>query len=344
MGQEIPSYVVAAKAQRDLYYSDTRFQKASEFVIASGFEGIVATQDKQFEDFLSGRYIRHNATLEQLVEMQEPQVVLLGDVFHFSRKFFTTSHDCGEDVQNPVPLIQNVFDALAASDDKHAAKFLEELNDLSSNNTYTQGKIVRVAADILPNLTSNYIESLRSLESKQKIGSTQYNSEKAKLDQKQMALLDKIIEYTKRVIKANQEPSLSNFIKYAGLEKTNVNDEREGLRQITIDYIQELLGIHKGDYGATISEVEREAGALLVVNNHRERNGSGLKLTIGTGSTENPRTSQLVYNRENRGGEAIYGMLMAVCDRILANPQVPTESKTTTSMTRKSIVSYQTRG
>lgn len=344
MKQEIPPYVVEANAQRDLYYSETRFKNARELVVASGFEDVIAAQDKQLADFLSGRKVKHDATLEQLVKIQEPQAVLLGATFYFSRKFFTTSHDCGDDIQNPVPSIQNVFDAIAASDDRHAAKVLEELGELSGKDSPNQRKIVAVITDVMPEFIREYATHLRNLESRHRPGSAMYNTEKSKIDQKQMALLDKVIEYTKHAIRTYQEPSLSNFRKYAGIDKANGNGESKGMRQITISYIQELLGSHKIDYVAAIRQLEQEAGALLIVNNHRERNGSGIKLTIGAGSTASPRSNQLVYNRDHRGSDATYRMLLAICDHITGKNDIPPESRTTTSLARRSIVSYQERG
>ncbi len=336
MGQEtIPSYVVAANAQRDLYYSEERFKKAREFVVASGFEDVVAAQDKQLADFLSGRNVKQDATLEQLVKMQEPQAVLLGAAFHFSRKFFTTSHDCGEDVKNPVPLTQNVFDSLVASDDKHAAKILEELNDLSSNNTYTQRKVVGVVAGILPNVTIDYVTSLRNLELKHKAGSTPYNAEKAQLDKKQMTLVDKVLKYTNQVIRTNQEPSLENFKKYAGMN----GQSKEDVVGLTAEYIERLARQYGRNHTAAIAQMQQDGIKVVWADWNANYERAQAKAILHTGTVEQSSRNVLTYSKRSALNE-VRDLLVAVCNNSLGNPNLPPDLRIKTIQARDAISSY----
>jgi len=339
MNQALPSYVVTAKAHRDLYYSEARFRNARDLVVECGFAEAPQAQDDQLAVFLADRDIQHDATLEQLVRKSEPKVVLLGASFYFSRKFFTTSHDCRVDIENPVPLIQIVFNALAASDDKHAATFLGELSALSSGVSSNQRKIVAATSVILPKVTDAYVSSLGELESKHKVGSTLYINAKEQLDRNQRSLLDKVIGNLKHVIATYQEPSLKEFNKYSGF---NGQRQEMELHEISIEYIRELAGRHGKNYAAAIRELEEAAGTLVIVTNHRERNADEIKLNVGTGSLENPQTNQFIYRKA--GSNGIYEMLLAICDHISRNPLLPPESRTTTSISRQRIVSYQTKG
>ena len=335
--QTLPSYVVAANAQRDLYYTHQNHKDAQELVVASEFEDVVTSQNNQLEHFLAAHKIKHDATLEQLVTMADVQVSLLGATFHFSRKFFTTSHDSGEEVQNPIPLIQNVFDALVTSEDGHAVKVLDALADISSKASYNQRKVEAVVRVILPDLIHGYAASLRGLELKNNVGSKQYTAEESQLDKRQMTLLDKAVAYAKHVIKTNQEPSLGNFNSYSGS-----NEQAKTREHITLEYLAELSARHGTNYAAAIAELTAAAGGLVVVNNHRRIDADEIRLNIGSGGPANPKPNPLVYKKN--GDDGVYRLLIAICNHIISDQSVPRELRLTTATTRTGISYYQTRG
>ena len=338
MGQEtLPSYVVAANKQRDLYYNEKKIKNARELVAASGFESVVEAQNRQLADFLSGRNIQHDSTLEQLVKIQEPQVALLGATFYFSRKFFATSHDCGEDVQNPVPLMQNVFDALAASDDRHAVKVLDELSDISSKHSSNQRKVVAIAADILPELIRDYRAALVSLEQKHKVGSAAYNIEKAQIDHRQMALLDKVAAYAKQTIRTYQKPSLNGFRKHAGL---NGDAEVKYSKVLSVEYIGWLSRAYGTNHRAAIATLESEIGQLQIIKYDHNSSSERKFLTVVAGPESKPRTNHLNYSRKDDECQQVKPLILAMMDHIIGNPLLPVGHRNATSTTRPNVERY----
>ena len=333
---ELPDYVVDANAQRDLYYNNRKFREAQEIVIQSGLEHIDESPRDQLALFLDGRGISHNARLEDLVRKEEPKVSLLGATFHFSRKFFTTSHDCGEDIQDPLPLIQNVLDAIAASDDKHAAKILEELSDISSKEPTSQRKVVAIVAEILPELTRDYRTSLGNLGHLHRPASPQYNSEKGKLDQLQMTLLDKMIGYIRQVIRTYQEPSFDGFKKYAGYG----NNSAKASAVVTVEYIEGLLGSNDPKYQRAINTLESQAGTLLKITFEHGSERRRKILQVVAGPEGNPKTYHLDYTRSDGASRLVKPLILAMMDHVIGNQLLPVSHKNATSTNRPNVEKY----
>ena len=334
---EIPVYVREAEAQRQLYQSHERFLKARAFVKDLLENEAGSTLDQLVFGFLRDRKIKPDATAQQLAKIKEEEVRLLGAAFYFGRRFFTTSHDIGDGL-DPNSLVQNVFDALKASDNHHSKRFLEEIAGISNKDPYTQEKVVAVVREVLPELTKNYDKSLAVISLKHPIGSSIYKIDKATLDADHMKLLDGAVAYIKEVIHRHEEPTLEGFKKYAGL---NENNEGKKSREITVGYIEELLKKYGRDYDTLIRELERDAGQLVNVTNHRDRDGNELKLCFYVGDPKTPRPNQIVYTGRN---SSMRGLLMRICDNIQTNPEIPPELKTSAAIARKGIDSYFLRG
>jgi|GEM_PF-3763312 hypothetical protein len=116
MDQVQSPIVKAALAQKALYESEENFGFALDFVDDTFKLSSKETLDVMVNKFLTGRKIKVELTPEKLAPMPHQQIRLFSETFHFARKFFTTSYDADKERLNPIPLIQNVFDALAASD------------------------------------------------------------------------------------------------------------------------------------------------------------------------------------------------------------------------------------
>ena len=128
------------------------------------------------------------------------QIELLGVSYYFTRKGVQTSYDVqipGSEstITNPLPLIQNAFDALQASDNQHAYHFLNEVRKLmaGAHNKERQLVVMLNLKDVLPGLTDRYRRELTQLETSQ--GTTVSESQKNKLKEKYQNTLNIFIDY-----------------------------------------------------------------------------------------------------------------------------------------------------
>ena len=213
--QEILSFVKEALAQRMLYYNEERFNDAR--AIVAEYHGVdPLTLDGMVDKFLTIRKISSNAEEAVLQQMEEPDVKLFGATHYFTRKFFTTTYDLPKN-PNPITSIKNVLDSLYVTDNYKAAKFLRELAELSSKDPKNQQKIVVITDEMVPLVFGKHQEAVKKVQGTRKSGTRSYDDEIIAANHRHNIMLDKTLEYTHRVIKYDERPSIKPFINYLGI-------------------------------------------------------------------------------------------------------------------------------
>ncbi len=354
---ELPSHVKEAISHREQYYNRRDFIDARKFVLEFLKVGAGETLDKKVNGFLRGRRIAPDEEPEDLTKRKQDDVELLGSTFYFARKFFTTSHDIGEGI-NPTPLVEIVFEAIQASDNIHATKFLSELGGVCSKHSYPQEQVIAVVRDVLPGLNQEYSATLSTLESRHPKNTTQYNAEKAQIDKRQMSLLDRVVPYMEHVIMTHQAPSIDGFRKYAGLgnakgddKKMSMDDEyiikvlkeerdrletekRERKRK---DYLSDEL------YKVVITRIEKEVGALVMVEYGGQRGSGYGTIDLCVGDITNPKRHSLTYGKHTLQGDKL-NLFLAICDFVIEKPEIFPHYRIKTGKAKIAINEHLGRG
>ena len=326
MAQELPSFVVEAIAQRQLYNTREDFLAARDLAKALGGDP-GKTLDGMLVDFLGKRKIKHDTPPEELAQMSIDDVRLLGATYYSGRKLFSTSYEVNGGT-DPAPLIQNVFDSLLVSDNANARAFLEGMAGVSSKVVENQRKVVGVIDDVLKVLTVDYKKAVSEMDTKHKRGTRQYETELAKIAANHRFMLDEVIAYANEVqTNEHHEPSLRGFKNFVGTDgPTNGGGT---VNRIDANYIDSLIRTHGRDYDKMIKQMEAEVGPIAGMDKNASIERATVKLVIYTGKPESPTRYVVSWAKGSVTGQQI-GLMYAMRNYALAKTDLTQDMRTKT--------------
>ncbi|MEK6984344.1 MAG: hypothetical protein AABX33_07255 [Nanoarchaeota archaeon] len=160
-------------------------------------------------EFLNERKIPYPPNLIQLLETDLTAAYAVGQAYHFTRKTAIKNLE----FRNPVPLLQNSFGALESVPDSYAAKFLDTMCVIMTEDRRPQQNMSDILGKILPEITSEYKTALESIETVRSNGH-KYQKNKTTILDGYIRILSALTDYTELVVKNGHVPSTDDFQSY----------------------------------------------------------------------------------------------------------------------------------
>src|SRR3989344_8475336 len=241
--------VNSALVHRNNYLGDESFEIALDYVSSSHQIAAKDELHKSVVSFLKGKDITYPINLESLLQSEHNRpaaedVQLFGETLHFARKNVLTGYEVVPSSQdktlNPLVIMNYTFEALAPSDNRHAAKFLENMCGLMNKEGYVQAMLTDAVSLILPSLGGIYQKDLASIRFDE--SDARYTAEKVNVDQRHMEHLNKFILYSREVLAGHKNNSVKDFYKFAGIEDSNGSERKTP----TVLYMSEVVAAANG--------------------------------------------------------------------------------------------------